>query len=269
MRLNPFTGAYLKNPASVWRELLDSTGSVHYAEDLDLWLITRYADVRQALGDADTYRNALTLAPVYPVHPDAMEIVMKIDAPPTTAAADAPTHPRTRRALRATFANTATRVQHRYGGIVRRRVDELVSRLSSRPGGTVDLVADFAVELPLLVVVDILGVPQGDVPQIKSWADGQIAIRWSTGCTPTSPGGSGATSSRCPPTARSVTSALAGWPTRRSSHRPPAATPTSRRSWPAGCGTWSTGRTPVAPSGTSHLSSPWTARRRRHGATPA
>lgn len=178
MRLNPFTGAYLKNPASVWRELLDSTESVHYAEDLDLWLITRYADVRQALGDADTYRNALTLAPVYPVHPDAMEIVMKIDAPPTTAAADAPTHPRTRRALRATFANTATRVEHRYGEIVRRRVDELVSRLRSRHGGTVDLVADFAVELPLLVVVDILGVPQGDVPQIKSWADGQIALVW-------------------------------------------------------------------------------------------
>jgi cytochrome P450 len=32
--------------------------------------------------------------------------------------------------------------------------------------------------LPLLVVVDILGVPPQDVPSIKSWSDGQIALVW-------------------------------------------------------------------------------------------
>jgi cytochrome P450 len=178
MRLNPFAGAYLTNPAVVWRDLLESPQRVHYAEDLDLWLITRHTDVRQALGDSETYSNALTLAPVYPVHPDAMAVVMKIDAPPTTAAADAPVHPRTRRALRATFANTAIRVDEQYGEIVRRRVDQLVAGLAARRGEVLDLVTDFATELPLLVIVDILGVPQRDIPRIKGWADGQIALLW-------------------------------------------------------------------------------------------
>ncbi|WP_176737224.1 cytochrome P450 [Micromonospora citrea] len=178
MRLDPFAGAYLSDPAHVWRRLLDESGGVRHDDELGLWLITRHADVRRALGDVATFGNALTLAPVYDVCPEAMGIVARIDAPPTTAAADPPVHPRTRRALRATFANTPERVEHRYGAIVRRRVDELVSRLVARAGGRADLVAEFTTELPLLVVLDILGVPAEDVGRVRAWADGQIALIW-------------------------------------------------------------------------------------------
>src|SRR5262245_21933527 len=87
MRLNPFAGAYLTNPAIAWRALLEQPQRVYFAEDLGLWLITRHADVRAVLGDNQTFSNALTLVPVYEVCPEAMDIVMKIDAPPTTAAA--------------------------------------------------------------------------------------------------------------------------------------------------------------------------------------
>lgn len=178
MRLNPFVGAYLADPAYVWRRLLDGPDRVHHDPDLGLWLITRHADVRRALGDVAAFGNALTLAPVYDVCPEAMDVIARIDAPPTTAAADPPVHPRTRRALRATFANTPERVEHQYGDIVRRRVDELVSRLVARSGGQADLVAEFTTELPLLVVLDILGVPEVDVGRVRAWADGQIALIW-------------------------------------------------------------------------------------------
>ncbi|MGC5285005.1 cytochrome P450 [Micromonospora sp. DT231] len=178
MRLDPFVGVYLTDPAGMWRRILDDPGEVHYAEDLDLWLISRHADVRRALADATTFTNALTLAPVYQVCPEAMSVLMQLDAPPTTAAADPPVHPRTRRALRATFANTTERVEAEYGAIVRRRVEQLVSRLAARQGERVDLIPELATELPLLVVLDILGVPDVDVARIRSWADGQIALVW-------------------------------------------------------------------------------------------
>ncbi|WP_405093368.1 cytochrome P450 [Micromonospora sp. NBC_01392] len=178
MRLNPFAGAYLTDPAGVWARLLAADGGVHHDEELGLWLITRHADVRRALADARTFGNALTLAPVYDICPEALALVAGIDAPPTTAAADPPVHPRTRRALRVTFANTPERVEQRYGRIVRRRVDELVARLATRAGDEVDLVPAFTAELPLLVLLDILGVPAGDVPRIRAWADGQIALIW-------------------------------------------------------------------------------------------
>ncbi|KAB1130956.1 cytochrome, partial [Micromonospora sp. AMSO12t] len=82
MRLDPFAGAYLTDPAQVWRRLLDEPEGVRHDPDLGLWLITRHADVRRALGDAEAFGNALTLAPIYDVCPEAMEFIARIDAPP-------------------------------------------------------------------------------------------------------------------------------------------------------------------------------------------
>jgi cytochrome P450 len=178
MVLNPYAGHYCTDPATVWQDLLDHPAGVRCAEDLDLWVITRHALVRHALADTRTFSNALTLAPVYTLFPEAADIVTRIDAPPTTAAADAPTHTRTRAALRASFANTGPRVVARYGPIVRHRVDQLVTALAARRGQTVDLVAELTTVLPLLVIVDILGIPEPDIPRIKAWADGQIALVW-------------------------------------------------------------------------------------------
>ncbi|MEK8106056.1 hypothetical protein NKG94_14455 [Micromonospora sp. M12] len=93
--MNPFAGVYLTDPASMWRRILDDPDGVNYAEDLGLWLISRHAHVRQALADAATFANGLTLVPVYEVCPAALNVIMQIDAPPTTAAADPPAHPRT------------------------------------------------------------------------------------------------------------------------------------------------------------------------------
>jgi cytochrome P450 len=169
---------YCTNPAKVWEDLLDVPDGAFFFDDLGLWVITKHALVRRALGDPEAFGNAMTLLPLYEVCPQALPVIMQIDAPPTTAAADAPTHTRTRRALRATFANTAARVERQYGPIVARRVDELVGRLAGLRGQTVDLVAEFTAVLPLLVITDLLGVPDADLPRIKAWADGQIALVW-------------------------------------------------------------------------------------------
>ncbi|MBF9132719.1 cytochrome P450 [Plantactinospora sp. S1510] len=178
MQLRPFTGTYLTDPGIVWRELLSTPEGVHFADDLGLWLISRHEHVRRAFADSGAFGSTLTLAPVYQMCPEALDVVMRLDVPPTTAAAEPPVHTRTRRALRVIFATTGPGVADEYGPIVRRRVAELVSRIADRRDGTVDLMPEFAALLPLLVVVDILGVPELDVPRIRSWADGQIALIW-------------------------------------------------------------------------------------------
>ncbi|MEU7632201.1 cytochrome P450 [Nocardia sp. NPDC049220] len=178
MDLGVFDGSYRTDPTSIWRALLDSAQTVHYADDLGMWLITGYREVREIFGDSETFANALTLAPVYEMCPKALQVVAQIEAPPTTAAADAPVHPRTRKALRAVFGTTAKAAAEQYGQIVEHRVTELVSRLVARTGQTVDLIPEFTAVLPLLVIVDILGVPAEDIPRIKRWSDGQIALIW-------------------------------------------------------------------------------------------
>ncbi|MBB6380234.1 cytochrome P450 [Pseudonocardia eucalypti] len=178
MELGAFDGNYVIDPAATWRELLAGPDRAHFAEDLGLWLIWRHEDVRRALADGERFKNALTLTPLFELCPAAMDVAMRIDAPATTAAADAPVHTRTRKALRATFATTAKGVAEQYLEVIDRRVDELVGRLADRAGAEVDLVPAFTSELPLLVLVDLLGVPERDIPLIRNWADGQIALVW-------------------------------------------------------------------------------------------
>jgi cytochrome P450 len=169
-------------PDNLYDLLAASGRPVAYDRDLGLWIIHRRDDVRRALTDTNAYSNALTLMPVYQPCPDAMDILGKLDAPPTTAAADNPTHRRTRTALRDTFPNTAERVAEQYGHIVDFRVDQLTtlveSRFARRRWNVVDLVADYTSQLPLWVICDIIGIPGSDIPRIQAWADGQTTLVW-------------------------------------------------------------------------------------------
>jgi cytochrome P450 len=177
MPLAPDTGSYLAAPHLVWHDLLARARPLHYGDDLGLWLISGHRQVRAALADQDAFRNVHTLMPIYQPCAAASAILAKIDAPPTTAAADPPIHPRTRRALKAAFASGRSTGQA-YGGIVTGRINQLVQQVAARRPDRVDLVAEFAGVLPLLVVADIIGVPEPDLPRVKTWADGQIALVW-------------------------------------------------------------------------------------------
>ncbi|MFB9238842.1 cytochrome P450 [Plantactinospora siamensis] len=177
MLLNPYAGGYVQDPTPLWREVLAGDSPVRYAEDLQLWLIGGYDAVRRAFADARTFSNALTVVPTYPVCPAALELLRDFDIRPTTIGADAPVHDRTRAALRAAVANNPGRVAERYGRIVDRRVDELVGAVAARAGEVVDLVPALTSELPLRVVLDILGIAE-DADRIRAWARGQVEFIW-------------------------------------------------------------------------------------------
>jgi cytochrome P450 len=55
--------------------------------------------------------------------------------------------------------------------------DQLIDDLTRR-ADEIDLVGEFAAELSVLVILDILGVPERDFTQVKTWSDGQIALLW-------------------------------------------------------------------------------------------
>jgi cytochrome P450 len=56
-------------------------------------------------------------------------------------------------------------------------IEEIVHRLLDRfqPAGEADLIADFAVPLPTLVIARLLGIPEADAPMLKRWSD-EIAL---------------------------------------------------------------------------------------------
>ena len=131
-----------------------------------MWLVTRYAEARAALGD-------LRLSSVR----RAEGVDRGVLASPVRAAmsthmmrADPPDHTRLRRLVSAAFTP-------RHVEALRPRIQQITDELLDQMTGQtqVDLVADYAAPLPMRVICELLGVPDDDQVQFRDWANVYIA----------------------------------------------------------------------------------------------
>lgn len=179
-RLALMDARVMDDPSTYYQDLL--TRAPFQDTETGLWVVARDVDVRAILPDTENYSNQLTLFPHYKLCDEAMAILGELrGVPATTAGGDGEVHDRARAAIRDTFPTSVVRAERTMGSIVRSRVGELVSGLPDRAavrGGEVDLIHDFAWELPLKVNLDILGFPPEKYEQIKEWSMGQIALTW-------------------------------------------------------------------------------------------
>ncbi|MEU1180009.1 cytochrome P450 [Streptomyces sp. NPDC005820] len=142
------------DPPPALRELQERAplSKVRLWDGTEPWLVTRYADQRALLGDPRV--SADTDSPGYPTKasPEGGEgklgfIMM-----------DDPEHARLRRMVTAPFAIKKVEAMR---PAVQRIVDDLVDKLLAGPK-PVDLVEEFALPIPSLVICELLGVPYDD-----------------------------------------------------------------------------------------------------------
>ncbi|MFF3319191.1 cytochrome P450 [Streptomyces sp. NPDC003035] len=150
--------AWLREHAPVHRTKLPS--------GVDAWLVTRYADARQALADQRLSKN--------PAHHDEPSHAKGKTGIPGERKAelmthllniDPPDHTRLRRLVSKAF--TPRRVAE-----FAPRVQELTDRLidSFAETGEADLIHEFAFPLPIYAICDLLGVPREDQDDFRDWA---------------------------------------------------------------------------------------------------
>ncbi|MCX4767602.1 cytochrome P450 [Streptomyces sp. NBC_01275] len=116
------------------------------------WLVTRYAEQRAILGDARV--SADTDQPGYPTKANSGGGEGKL----SFIMMDDPEHSRLRRMVTAPFAIKKVEALR---PAVQRIVDDLIDDLLASPK-PVDLVEQFALPLPSLVICELLGVPYDD-----------------------------------------------------------------------------------------------------------
>ena len=127
------------------------------------WLISRYSDVRAALADPRLSKDdRYTLPPeqraAAPQQPFPMMLQM-----------DPPEHTRLRKLVSRTFT---VRRMEALRPRVRQIADELIDALP--PTGRVDLLAEYAFLLPVLVICELLGVPAEDRDDFAAWSNALI-----------------------------------------------------------------------------------------------
>jgi cytochrome P450 len=120
------------------------------------WMATRYEDVRTILADNRFTTEPST--PNYPMVAPARAELLKSEHPKTLIRMDPPEHTKHRRMLTREFMLTHIDAMRPY---IQTTVDELLDEIVKK-GPPFDLVEDFALALPTLVMCKLLGVPYGD-----------------------------------------------------------------------------------------------------------
>ncbi|WP_412539068.1 cytochrome P450 [Longispora sp. K20-0274] len=159
--------AFVRDPYPVY-ERLRATGPVHPAvlpDGQHVWLVVGYDEVRAALADP---RLSVDKRHAAPGGWKGLQLPPALDA--NLLNMDGPDHARLRRLVAGAF--TPRRVADLRPGI-EATAGALLDAMASR--GTADLVADYAVPLPLAVIGDLLGVAAGDRADFKGWTDTMLA----------------------------------------------------------------------------------------------
>lgn len=124
------------------------------------WLVGGYDEVRQVVTDP-RFSRARAVAP------DRALAGFEVFASASISGMDPPEHTRLRRLVAKAF--TVRRVEAlrpRVAGIVGERIAEMLH--GPKPA---DLVAEFALPLPVQVICEMLGIPEADMAQFHSWSD--------------------------------------------------------------------------------------------------
>ncbi|WP_336204363.1 cytochrome P450 [Nonomuraea sp. LPB2021202275-12-8] len=125
---------------------------------VDAWLVTRHADVRAVLGDAERFKIAQRGIGQLPGAPEMTEEELAALRAGNLLGCDPPEHTRLRRMLTPEFTiRRMRRLEPRINDIVREHLDAMESA-----GSPADLVSSFALPIPSLVICELLGVPYAD-----------------------------------------------------------------------------------------------------------
>lgn len=176
---DPRDAAIRADPFPLYRHLQD-TEPLHWSPALKSWVVTRYDDVRR-IGLADDL-SPDRLTPFYdrldePQRAVLAEVMRYLNL--WLVFRDPPEHTRLRRLLGAAFTPPAIAA---LADPIETITEELLDGLAGR--GTVDLIADFAMPLPALVIMDMLGVPRARFDDMKTWSDDLVGFIGSARAAP-------------------------------------------------------------------------------------
>jgi cytochrome P450 len=146
-------------------------------------LVSGSAEIRTVLADPMTFRPDNALDAVTPIPVPALRVLIRYGfrLPPTLANNGGLSHPAIRAiAARALHPDRVARQRPWLSGLVARRVAGLAARL--RTGAPVDLYADLAADLPLLVLARLVHLPEADALVVKRFSRTALELFWAPLC---------------------------------------------------------------------------------------
>ena len=154
IELDPRILSSLEDPYPLFRELREKH-PIAFSEARNMWVVSRYADVRAMLSDAETFSSSHGTIPTG-----------FVPEKPMMFSQDPPYHTHLRSAVHASFTPRRVRALETF---TRRAARELLDAID--PSEEVDLVSAFSDPLPIVILTELLGIGIGDRDAFKRRAD--------------------------------------------------------------------------------------------------
>lgn len=162
---------FVQDPYTFYRRLREDAPvrEVVMPRGLKVWLVTRYADARDALTNPALHKDLRPVQYLFEQHQTRKSTGgFGSDLTAHMLNSDPPDHTRLRKLVAKAF--TMRRVE-----LLRPRVAEITDQLLGRLSGDVDLIDDFAFPLPVTVICELLGVPHDDRDDFREWSSALVA----------------------------------------------------------------------------------------------
>jgi cytochrome P450 len=174
-RYDVSSDAFITRPHDVWSAMREHD-PVHFQPSVDgrtrIWFVTRYDDVAGVLLDDERFvRDRANAVPTpedddRPVRPPALMELLDNHM----LNKDGEDHRRLRRLVVKAF--TPAMIE-RARPRVQALADELLDRVEER--GELELMADYAFPLPIIVIAEVLGVPTEDHERFREWSEARFS----------------------------------------------------------------------------------------------
>lgn len=170
---NVFDSDYVQNPFPIL-ERARREAPITRIEGLNLWIVTRYEDVRKILRDPQTFSNANVQKSVYPMCADAVRVLTegRFEPQPSTAT-DPPLHTRIRKQFSKALSFTPGRIAELRPWI-EQQASELMDGFAAR--GSADLCAELTTPLPARVIFHLIGFPEEDTGKLLKWCETRLKM---------------------------------------------------------------------------------------------
>ena len=165
----PRDPAVIADPYPIFLDLQDSDPA-HWSDSLGGWVLTRYADVREALTDKGF--SAHRFRPYFEHQPPAARAEigqLERYLTPWSVFNDPPLHTKLRAVMNRAFALRFAAMRPHIETLVDQFLDGLQDKVE------VDIIADFAYPLRASVIMVMLGTPLDEIDRVREWSD-EIAI---------------------------------------------------------------------------------------------
>ncbi len=166
----------LTNPFPAYAELREEA-PVMFDDRINMFVITRYDDVKAVFEDWETFSSKDAQSPIRPLGPQAKQVMQEggFTAYSGLSARIPPEHTRIRAVATKAFTPRRYKVLEPF---IRENADRLIDAMVARGTGEGDILPDLAWDLPTITIFTLIGVPTDMIEQVKVWAGSRATLTW-------------------------------------------------------------------------------------------